>query len=447
LENRKEVDFEKIMHALGKSPRTFTELLTMTNLPRKTLSLRLKDLCASGSIMKDGGYHLNPSVASANGIFRKSNGNGKMNQTMLHIKKHVQWIPVALIICLVVVAFGSAIMISPPAPPPAPTTANFYYVPTSNIVTGCNLTFISASNGPITTYYWDFGDGSPIAYGKITTHIYAAEGTYAVTLTVEDVHGFTTSTQETVYVSPTPQPTMTIKFTISPDPTTGWENQWIVNKTLTFDASAFNASSGFQPPYSWNFGDGTMGAGMIVSHAYSQPGTYSVTLTATNLEGNVQSITQQVQILPMPVTKIYVDQLPAQYQAGETITLSIMISNVSNLYGWQAAMNFNPSVLQCVTTAAPNNTMTNATETAFVEGGFLKSGGSTWWFTGPLDNNAGTIGAYGCTLYGSNPGVNGSGVLFTITFNILREGPLNIHLTDVILISPNDTEIPVYVAT
>jgi PKD repeat protein len=449
LENRKEVDFEKITHALGKSPRTFTELLTMTNLPRKTLSLRLKELCASGSITKDGGYHLNPSIVSVNGTFRKRNGNGKMNRTILHIKKNVQWIPIALIICLVVVAFGSAMILSPPAPSPVAPTASFFYGPSSGIVADTTLTFDAApsraSSGPITDYCWDFGDGSPSAHGQVVTHAYVAEGTYTVTLQVT-AHGLTTSTQETVEVSPA-QPTPTIKFTIWPDPSIGWENQWIVSRQLTFDASAFNASTGFASDYSWNFGDGATATGVIVSHAYAQAGTYNVTLNVKDLEGDVQSITQQVQILPMPAARIYAGPVPTQYQIGDTITLNIMISNVTNLFGWQAGMTFNPAVIQCITTTAPNNTVTNATETAFIEGNFLKSGGNTWWLTGPLDNNAGVIGYYGCSLYGSVVGVSGSGVLFAINFKVIGEGPLDIHLTNVELRSGNDTEIPVYVAT
>ncbi|HVP40880.1 MAG TPA: PKD domain-containing protein [Candidatus Krumholzibacteriaceae bacterium] len=449
LENRKEVDFEKILHALGKSPRTFTELLTMTNLPRKTLSLRLKELRASGSIMKDGGYHLNPSIVSANGTFSKRNGNGKMNPTILHIKKNVQWIPAVLIICLVVVAFGSAMIISPPAPAPAPTAANFYYIPSSNIVTGRDLTFVSASSGPITDYYWNFGDGSPIVNGKMVTHTYVVEGTYTVTLTVRDAHGLTTNTQETVGVSPASQPAKVIKFTISPDPTinSGWENKWVVSKPLTFDASAFNASTGFASNYSWNFGDGTTGTGVTVSHAYVENGTYTVTLNVADLEGAVQSVTQQVQILPMPAAKIFVEPLPSQYMIGDTITLKIVISDVTGLNCWGAGMTFNPSVLECITTDDPLNVAPNATTptTAFTEGSFLKSGGSTVWIPNSVTN--GMIGSCGCSILGPGTPVSGSGTLATVTFKVIGNGNLDIHLVEVCLIDINGSEIPVNVTT
>jgi len=60
LENRKKIDFNLIANATKKKPRTFTELLHITRLSRKTLSLRLKNLCANGTLVKNNGrYTLN----------------------------------------------------------------------------------------------------------------------------------------------------------------------------------------------------------------------------------------------------------------------------------------------------------------------------------------------------------------------------------------------------
>jgi DNA-binding Lrp family transcriptional regulator len=65
LENRKETDFDLIRTATKKEPRTFTELLRVTNLSRKTLSLRLKELCQDGTLVKeDGVYNLNGGFSS-----------------------------------------------------------------------------------------------------------------------------------------------------------------------------------------------------------------------------------------------------------------------------------------------------------------------------------------------------------------------------------------------
>ncbi len=60
LENRKQVDVDLIKQATQRGPTTFTELLRLTRLPRKTLSVRLKEMCQNGVIVKkEGTYMLN----------------------------------------------------------------------------------------------------------------------------------------------------------------------------------------------------------------------------------------------------------------------------------------------------------------------------------------------------------------------------------------------------
>ncbi|MHA1685518.1 MAG: hypothetical protein ACTSYD_03820 [Candidatus Heimdallarchaeaceae archaeon] len=61
LEKRRETDFYLIKKATRTKPRTFTELLHITKLSRRTLSVRLKELCAKGILVKreDGKYQLN----------------------------------------------------------------------------------------------------------------------------------------------------------------------------------------------------------------------------------------------------------------------------------------------------------------------------------------------------------------------------------------------------
>ena len=57
------------------------------------------------------------------------------------------------------------------------------------------------NDGTISSYSWDFGDGST-GTGQITTHIYTNEGSYTVTLTVTDDDGATDTASNTVEISP-----------------------------------------------------------------------------------------------------------------------------------------------------------------------------------------------------------------------------------------------------
>jgi PKD repeat protein len=67
-----------------------------------------------------------------------------------------------------------------------------------------------------------------------------------------------------------------------------------VGLNVSFTASSSGGSG--SPTYGWNFGDGVQGAGYLVTHAYSQPGVYTVALTATDSLGGrgVTSVTVDV---------------------------------------------------------------------------------------------------------------------------------------------------------
>ena len=60
LEERRNLDFNLIKDATRKKPTSFTKLLHITKLPRKTLALRLKDMCKEKILVKENGmYRLN----------------------------------------------------------------------------------------------------------------------------------------------------------------------------------------------------------------------------------------------------------------------------------------------------------------------------------------------------------------------------------------------------
>lgn len=251
-----------------------------------------------------------------------------------------------------------------------------------------------------------------------------------------------------------------------------WEYKWMVNKPMTFNGSEFNEQNGYLADHLWNFGDNTTASGAVVSHTYKEAGNYVVTLNVTDREGFVCVITREINILPMPFTTMYVSQ-PSEYKVGDIITLNIMISNVTGLFGWQAGMTFNPAILRCIVTEndnliaiemaryliqnesyqIPNDSLFN--KTALREGEFLQRGGATMWMPdnmvdGPF-SGSGKIMAHGCALIGEVPPISGSGILATAVFIVIGEGELNIHLADVLLIGPTGTpsweDIPVFVAT
>lgn len=120
------------------------------------------------------------------------------------------------------------------------------------------------------TWSWDFGDGQTSTQ-QSPTHVYAGEGTYNVTLTVGN-GTCTSSISTTVKI-------VNAKPVISAD---------VVNicrgNTVTFNMAPVSTAN-FKT-FVWNFGDGTTATGSAnaaITHTYTTPGTYNVTLSMTNI--------------------------------------------------------------------------------------------------------------------------------------------------------------------
>ena len=64
--------------------------------------------------------------------------------------------------------------------------------------------------------------------------------------------------------------------------------------TCFFDASASTAPGSAIASYSWNFGDGATGSGVNPSHTYAAGGSYSVTLTVTDVSAQAGTSSQTV---------------------------------------------------------------------------------------------------------------------------------------------------------
>lgn len=71
-------------------------------------------------------------------------------------------------------------------------------------------------------------------------------------------------------------------------------------ETVTFDASASTANGGSILSYEWDFGDGTNGTGVCTTKIYTEARNYTVTLTATNDEGEKDSTWKLITVIPQP---------------------------------------------------------------------------------------------------------------------------------------------------
>ncbi|MBN2543838.1 PKD domain-containing protein [bacterium] len=141
-------------------------------------------------------------------------------------------------------------------------------------------------DGTVVTWDWDFGDTNTDT-GTTTSNTYASAGVYTITLTVTDNVGLTGTTSKTITVLNSDPPVALFDLT----PTAG-------NSPLDvdFDGSASYDPDGIIISWAWNFGDGNSGTGATISHTYTNPGNYTITLTVTDDTGISSSISKTLRV-------------------------------------------------------------------------------------------------------------------------------------------------------
>ena len=68
----------------------------------------------------------------------------------------------------------------------------------------------------------------------------------------------------------------------------------------TFDASDSSSPNGAIVSYEWDFGDGEVGTGVVVTHTYEEKGIYEVTLMVTDSSGETGARSLAVEALNRP---------------------------------------------------------------------------------------------------------------------------------------------------
>ena len=165
--------------------------------------------------------------------------------------------------------------------------------PDRNVAEGNNLTFVGSAIktcDPVVDYEWDFGDGTSVQNGQLTSHNFTQNGTYIVTFTAIDSDGSRASDTLTVVVFDTAP---RANGTITPNPVEEG-HQATLNASL---------STGYDQPltYQWNI-NGTILNGMVLDYTFptyltNSPVILPVTLTVTDSDGSTDNQTIMVVVL------------------------------------------------------------------------------------------------------------------------------------------------------
>jgi PKD repeat protein len=193
--------------------------------------------------------------------------------------------------------------------------------PSADFTSSCtslNCTFVDASvpgGSPIAGAAWDFGDGTQ-GTGAQAAHSFSAAGAYTVTLTVTDTSGLSSSSSKIVTVT-TPNSAPNAGFT-----------PVCVDLTCTFTDTSSDPD-GTVVSWAWTFGTSGTAAIQTPSFGFAAAGTYDVTLTVTDNDGAVSTVSKAVQVTAL---------LHAAYSGTTTKWINSSGTPTANPYYWSATV-------------------------------------------------------------------------------------------------------------
>ncbi|MFX0102599.1 MAG: DUF2341 domain-containing protein, partial [Candidatus Hodarchaeota archaeon] len=161
--------------------------------------------------------------------------------------------------------------------------ANFTWVPDTTFQNQ-QVNFSDTSLSPdstIISWDWDFGDSSGNSTSQNPTHAYTNDGIYTVTLTVEDNNADSDTISKDIEI---------LGGVLQPDASfTANITHILVGEDVGFSFTGFLGN--YPSTFNWDFGDGTGNSTLEnPTHQYSTEGTYTVTLTVNDTNGDADTV-------------------------------------------------------------------------------------------------------------------------------------------------------------
>ncbi|HSH65718.1 MAG TPA: PKD domain-containing protein, partial [Bacteroidia bacterium] len=155
-----------------------------------------------------------------------------------------------------------------------------------------NFTDSTISANPV-SWNWDFGDGTT-GITQNTNHVYPIGGQYAVTLIVKNGSGCSDTIIKPVYIGTIPVPLFQANVTC-------------LGKVTSFK----DLSTDVVPITKWfyDFDDGNNSISQNPNYIYSNPGTYNVSLTVTNVNGCDSTFILPVEVDVVPKANYKADTI------------------------------------------------------------------------------------------------------------------------------------------
>jgi KaiC/GvpD/RAD55 family RecA-like ATPase/PKD repeat protein len=296
-----------------------------------------------------------------------------------------------------------------------------------------NDVLVYSSDQSMSQNYIEFNITTPATLGLYN---------FTISSLVTSLGGVMTVENQFVYVNVKSPPKAS--FTYSPETLR-------VNETVTFNASTSYDPDGNIVSYIWDYGDGFNETGMIVKHAYTMEGNYTVTLTVTDDDGFTDSYSKLLKITSYPVAAFTYS--PSSPLVNHTVTFNASSSTPDGgtivSYFWNFGDGTNINETNPITYHTYNTTGTFTvtlnvtdseglwdTESKFITVRKYPIASFTFFPEAPLVNESvtfdaslstpdgGTIISY---IWDFGDGANGTGVIITHTYASV--GRYNVSLT------------------
>jgi large repetitive protein len=248
------------------------------------------------------------------------------------------------------------------------------------------------NNSPGTTYLLNFGDGTSITLTHplnnnfttdTITHVYTKSScpssTFTATLTVLNACSPTPYSAGNIQVRIKPTAAFTLPQSVCAGTSVCFNNTTVLGN---YGPSCSDATS-----YSWDFGDGgSQNTSTSPCHTYNTPGTYTISLVASNPCGS-STITKQVCVTAAPTSVFTVDKNEgcAPLTVNATNTSNTLTSCAPATYLW--TVTYTPS--NCGTGSA--FTFVSNTTNSSIHPSFQFSNPGTYKITLSVTNICGTV--------------------------------------------------------
>lgn len=228
-----------------------------------------------------------------------------------------------------------------------PISALFTWSPSSPTVND-TLQFTDLSGGAPQSWSWTFGDGTSSTQQNPSKK-YESQGTYTVSLTVLR-DGVSSATSRSIVVSGTTPGTIPV--------VAGFDASMLnasPGQTITFG----DRSTGSPTQWTWAFGDGASSTAQNPTHAYTSPGIYNVTLTASKQGSSSQATKQIVVAAVVPYSALISAAAQTDGAGGTSWRTELSLVN-TGLEGATVTLRFLPTLAEQSFFLAPRQSVTYA---------------------------------------------------------------------------------------